>query len=47
MQASQELDDSLQDSFGSHDKYDTEVDIELPNLLSANQLLDSVCSSMP
>ncbi|KAL8125471.1 protein SEMI-ROLLED LEAF 2-like [Apium graveolens] len=41
-EASQELDDSLQNSFGSHDTYATEVDIELPNLLSANQLLDSV-----
>lgn len=49
MQASRsiELDDSARNSFRSDDEYATEVDIGLPHLLSANQLLDSVCSFMP
>ncbi|KAL1822440.1 hypothetical protein ACET3Z_009218 [Daucus carota] len=37
-----ELDDSARNSFRSDDEYATEVDIGLPHLLSANQLLDSV-----
>ncbi|WOH06488.1 hypothetical protein DCAR_0625916 [Daucus carota subsp. sativus] len=36
------MDDSLQDSFRSDDINDTEMAMELPGLLSANQLLDSV-----
>lgn len=38
------MDDSLQDSFRSDDINDTEMAMELPGLLSANQLLDSVCT---
>lgn len=36
-------DDPFAESFEIQTKYDSELAMEIPNLLSVNQLLDSVC----